>query len=69
MAQVDEYNKLKIELREQQSLYLKYVTGPKCSNLESIQLANKARNQCKVIKSKINKLENETNNKKSSIVL
>lgn len=57
MAEIIEYNNLKLELQTQQSLYLKYATGLHCSSLENIQNANKAKNKCKIIKGKIRKLE------------
>jgi len=60
MAEIIKYNKLKSELLEQQRLYLQYTTGPTCSKLENIQIANKAKQQCKIIKGKISKLENDT---------
>lgn len=57
MSQIIEYNKLKSELLEQQRLYLQYATGPTCSKLENIQLANKAKQHCKMIKGKIQQIE------------
>lgn len=54
---MEQYNKLKSELLEQQRLYLQHATGLDCSTLENIQLANKARQQCKMIKGQISKLE------------
>lgn len=57
---MEQYNKLKSELLEQQKLYLQYATGPTCFKLENIQVANKAKQQCKIIKGQISKLENDT---------